>query len=335
MPFSCARAICATFCYKIAGALVPMFGPSFLYDCLRPDSPSFGRMVIDPTIIAEAAREAEVSRRVYYNANMLAAASNTSNASRSMTASPTARWPGYRHYHHKDKRHLPSGGRLLENSVRNSLPISPPWSTSDDLARGRHHRFKTDVSAMPWPPQQQLPYSQNSHLVPSGRLPQPQPQPQPYRRHEEPTDAFLPNPILSAVPRSFATGLPKSRWTAINSGTKRPAPLDTPSPDPGPSTGLHRLTNNLNGIATMSTGRVIDQELMEELDRTAEVAARKAAMLLMNLSARDPKVQAGRRLWTLDEFSEGVRGGLTEDGPRMAADEDGGHRAKRRRATSM
>ena len=63
MPYSCAKAVCATFCYKIAGALIPIFGPSFPSLCAPPDSPDYGRMTIDPSIIASATREAELNRR--------------------------------------------------------------------------------------------------------------------------------------------------------------------------------------------------------------------------------------------------------------------------------
>ncbi|KJR85833.1 uncharacterized protein SPSK_09156 [Sporothrix schenckii 1099-18] len=63
MPYSCARAVCATFCYHIAGALIPIFGPDFPSDCLPPQSSDFARMVIDPILVAEAARETELMRQ--------------------------------------------------------------------------------------------------------------------------------------------------------------------------------------------------------------------------------------------------------------------------------
>uniref|UniRef100_A0A0B7JH82 HTH APSES-type domain-containing protein n=1 Tax=Bionectria ochroleuca TaxID=29856 RepID=A0A0B7JH82_BIOOC len=47
VPYQCARAVCATFCYPIAGALIPIFGPTFPDDCIRPGTTLFGRMVID------------------------------------------------------------------------------------------------------------------------------------------------------------------------------------------------------------------------------------------------------------------------------------------------
>lgn len=62
MPYKCARAVCATFCYAIAGALIPLFGPTFPDECRVPGTPGFRDMVIDPRIIEEATREAYASR---------------------------------------------------------------------------------------------------------------------------------------------------------------------------------------------------------------------------------------------------------------------------------
>ncbi|KAI1006895.1 hypothetical protein K3495_g1320 [Podosphaera aphanis] len=59
MPFNCAREICATFCYHIAPAIIPLFGPSFPSLCANPNSPEFGYMVISSNTIAEAAIEIE------------------------------------------------------------------------------------------------------------------------------------------------------------------------------------------------------------------------------------------------------------------------------------
>ncbi|KAL5612571.1 uncharacterized protein BROUX77_002727 [Berkeleyomyces rouxiae] len=65
MPYECAKSICATFCHRIAGALVPLFGPQFPQQCVPPDAPEFGHMVINPSIIAKAAQQAEVYRHDY------------------------------------------------------------------------------------------------------------------------------------------------------------------------------------------------------------------------------------------------------------------------------
>ncbi|KAK4157352.1 hypothetical protein C8A00DRAFT_29780 [Chaetomidium leptoderma] len=58
MPFACAKAICATFCHKIAGALIPLFGPRFPYECIPEKAPGHGRMIINPEIVARAKSDA-------------------------------------------------------------------------------------------------------------------------------------------------------------------------------------------------------------------------------------------------------------------------------------
>lgn len=59
MPYDCARAVCVTFCWHLRWALTPIFGPSFVRDCLPPNHPSFARFMIDPNIIHRCAEEAE------------------------------------------------------------------------------------------------------------------------------------------------------------------------------------------------------------------------------------------------------------------------------------
>ncbi|OTA01006.1 hypothetical protein A9Z42_0013140 [Trichoderma parareesei] len=62
MPYSCARAVCATFCAGIAGALIPLFGPTFPSQCTPTNSPYFNEMVIDPQIIRQAIEDVERCR---------------------------------------------------------------------------------------------------------------------------------------------------------------------------------------------------------------------------------------------------------------------------------
>jgi hypothetical protein len=72
MPFACAKAVCATFCHHIAGALIPIFGPQFPAECVHPDAPDHGRMSIDPAIVAQSTREAERFRALYAEQSALA-----------------------------------------------------------------------------------------------------------------------------------------------------------------------------------------------------------------------------------------------------------------------
>ncbi|KAH0344318.1 hypothetical protein KCU81_g4903, partial [Aureobasidium melanogenum] len=59
MPYGCARAVCATFCWHLRWALTPIFGPSFIRDCLPPNHPGFARFIIEPDVVRACAREAE------------------------------------------------------------------------------------------------------------------------------------------------------------------------------------------------------------------------------------------------------------------------------------
>ncbi|KAH7197798.1 uncharacterized protein B0J16DRAFT_352575 [Fusarium flagelliforme] len=62
MPYQCAKAICATFCHPIAGALIPIFGPDFPAICIPPGTPEYARMVINRQIVIDATQEADTWR---------------------------------------------------------------------------------------------------------------------------------------------------------------------------------------------------------------------------------------------------------------------------------
>src|ERR1700733_6660488 len=65
MPFSCALAVCTTFCSHIAAALIPIFGPTFPSQCVPPEAPEHGRMIIDRSLIIAATEQAEAFRQHY------------------------------------------------------------------------------------------------------------------------------------------------------------------------------------------------------------------------------------------------------------------------------
>lgn len=63
MPFEAAKAVAATFCWKIRHALTPLFGLDFPSMCIHPqDRGRFGRMVIDPSIVRKATETANYYR---------------------------------------------------------------------------------------------------------------------------------------------------------------------------------------------------------------------------------------------------------------------------------
>ncbi|RDA82938.1 hypothetical protein CP532_0379 [Ophiocordyceps camponoti-leonardi (nom. inval.)] len=84
VPYRCARALCATFCYDIAGALIPLFGPAFPSECTPPESPYFGDMVIGQHLVAASKMEAEACRNAHEARKGTTAGASTGG---------TARWP--------------------------------------------------------------------------------------------------------------------------------------------------------------------------------------------------------------------------------------------------
>ncbi|KAI9710071.1 MAG: hypothetical protein M1828_002218 [Chrysothrix sp. TS-e1954] len=55
MPFQAAKALAATFCWRIRHALVPLFGPDFVDCCIDPADPVYKRFTIEPIIIKHCA----------------------------------------------------------------------------------------------------------------------------------------------------------------------------------------------------------------------------------------------------------------------------------------
>ena len=62
MPFEAAKALAATFCWKIRYALVPVFGPDFIDCCIDPADPIYKRFSIDPFLIQRCSSTMEAIR---------------------------------------------------------------------------------------------------------------------------------------------------------------------------------------------------------------------------------------------------------------------------------
>ena len=58
MPYEAAKAIAATFCWKMRYALTPVFGLDFPDTCLPPDDPHYGDMILDHEITKRCTEEA-------------------------------------------------------------------------------------------------------------------------------------------------------------------------------------------------------------------------------------------------------------------------------------
>ncbi|KAK7403126.1 hypothetical protein QQX98_011116 [Neonectria punicea] len=169
MPFECARAVCATFCYQIAGALIPIFGPSFPSECFPLGSPEYGRMIIDPRIVIEATQEAEISRRMHMNAMApgLAGATSFPRGERTATLSPFA----------SDERKMQFRPRLtcdpswIMDNTDNPYQSAP--NSASSMGSGLHGYMVTSRPPSSWAP---------------ANHPSPQ------------NDDYCPDPYLSTVP---------------------------------------------------------------------------------------------------------------------------------------
>jgi hypothetical protein len=64
MPYEAARAIAATFCWKMRYALTPVFGLDFPDTCLLPDDPHYGDMILDHEITKRCTDEAATYRAI-------------------------------------------------------------------------------------------------------------------------------------------------------------------------------------------------------------------------------------------------------------------------------
>lgn len=64
MPFEAAKAVAATFCWKIRYALTPLFGRDFPSLCIPPNGAQFGKMIIDPAIVKRATESANYYREL-------------------------------------------------------------------------------------------------------------------------------------------------------------------------------------------------------------------------------------------------------------------------------
>lgn len=351
MPYSCALAICLTFCDPISGGLIPLFGPDFPRRCVPSNSPLYGRMVIDPSIIATSTQEAQ-RFRAHYSSHApsrvptpISTAASTANDSdvspRSQPLDSPLSSPKDT-LHTKGKRQRLRLKRAFtgdsmystsetdydscntsprtEGYMTASSPISPASYTSSS-------RHGDGTSRTPWSPA----------YLPSSNMPafqSPTRQPQRHRAVASP-DA---SPWLSAIPRSVLPSSPVKRvreeaWRspglkrrfAESEESDRDADYDGEESDvgSGSSNGDTKVIGGKSGggePGADQTGRRLAVDIEADAD-----ADKKAAWLLMKLSVRDANVGVS---------SSGQGDGA---GDRVCAgehDDEHGPRVKRRRAVS-
>ncbi|KAI2618811.1 hypothetical protein GGR54DRAFT_648049 [Hypoxylon sp. NC1633] len=207
MPYHCAKAVCATFCHNIAGALIPIFGPDFPLLCTPSESPEYSRMMIDPAIVLQSTREAEHFRRVYSNSITSSAGSGRASPPRDRRAlfRPPYDDPRQNHSHYA-RRHpirktfaAPTGCDSPYATDTDS-DISPTVPDRGGMSSHRDHHFHYPPVA-PQPQQQQPPpphppLASSLRPTSSGWTPA-----NLVLQHHHPYDTPGPSPWLSAVPR--------------------------------------------------------------------------------------------------------------------------------------
>ncbi|KAI1079076.1 hypothetical protein F5B20DRAFT_581493 [Whalleya microplaca] len=288
MPYQCAKAVCATFCHNIAGALIPIFGADFPSICTPAEAPEYSRMVIDPTVVVQSTREAEHFRRVY---------SNTVTSAGSV--SPKRDRRVYRSPYDDSRLHHP------RHRIRKTTYIGPgcdsPYATDTDGevspiiergSMGRERFYYSPVSSVP-------PLRPNGGWTPANVLPH--------------YDTPGPNPWLSALPRSTTP----AHLPPFPSPHPHSRPHPHPHSYPPPPSHLHAHPHALSrpqlwrggkrsadhidadheydaGSSRSATGSNTAATSPRMGDKSGEGvlgADKNAALLLMNLSFRDSRAK--------------------------------------------
>jgi hypothetical protein len=120
MPYEAAKAIAATFCWKMRHALTPVFGLDFPDLCLAPDDPHYGDMMIDHEITKRCTDEAAAYRLIELerrNANARASPASASLLPGPLTPSTPTHPRPYKELRPKALK-LDTSGYMTEGSSR-------------------------------------------------------------------------------------------------------------------------------------------------------------------------------------------------------------------------
>lgn len=281
MPYACALAVCATFCSHIAGALIPIFGPSFPSHCVPPEAPEHGRMIIDRSIVISATEEADAFRQ-QYSSFTPKSTPRTSYSPQHSTDEPPRMTPPTLNRRLRLKR-------TFETSAYSTPTDTDPETNGSEASSGDGYFYSPSTPAsMASLPQQwnrnAISHSANSSIdVSSPKVP------------------TGPNPWLSAIPRS--TGLTGANVTTTWHNKRRVEEVD--AEDDG--------YDGEDSGESVTDDKSADEEKASEGDAGISGCGiggveKKAAWLLMKLSVKDGE-RAGEpsRVHREKELSEGPR----------------------------
>lgn len=300
MPYACALAVCTTFCSHIAGALIPIFGPTFPSQCVPPEAPEHGRMIIDPQIVIDATAEAEAYRTQY--SSFAPRSTRDSYSPQHTLRSVNDRISGSRNMRITPPNQSLGRSLRLKRAFTGDVPYG--LNTDTDLDTNGSEASSGDgyvcspstpssanslSQPQVWQAHNMISHSANSSLKISPHF-------------------KTPNPILSAIPRS--TGLSEMHMgSAWRGNTKRRVDeVDVDDEYDGEESATSVTDDKGSGDEKSS-----DREMEDVGSNGVGGAEKKAAWLLMKLSVKD-----GEGLSETRKETEGE-----------------GHRVKRRRATSM
>ncbi|KAI1478459.1 hypothetical protein F4774DRAFT_168499 [Daldinia eschscholtzii] len=309
MPYCSAKAVCATFCHNIAGALIPIFGPDFPSHCTPSEAPEYSRMTIDPAIVVQSTREAEYFRRLC--SNSAAVASNNGLVSPTEDRRPTFRSPYDELRHHNSNSHHHNQSYYRRRPIPKALPTpNSPYATDPDsdtspILSDHGHRARYPFSPihppLPPTPTTAIPIPSSSALRPtsSGWTPANVVSPHNYQHSG-------PSPWLTAVPR-FTTEThippyppppPLLSWRGGGGGgggsssSKRPAEHDHNDHNDHNNKNTPTSIKAVDSTRQGSRGNEIKGPLPTSHSPAVVVLAgadKNAALLLMNLSVRDSR----------------------------------------------
>ncbi|RDW91905.1 hypothetical protein BP5796_01299 [Coleophoma crateriformis] len=288
MPYSCARAICATFCSHISGALIPLFGPDFPFHCVSPEAPEHGRMVIDPVIIRESTIQAEQYRQLYSTESGVGGSNSSPRTSYSPQQSHMlARQPGI--------RTTPEVQISKRLRLKRTFDGRSPYTDTDDHAGSETSGDGYFTRSTPSPsirtpftggPRTYKHHQHHNQFVHNNNS---------HTNLQRMVSAPGPNPLLSAVPRSsgsFQTY--RGGWCSINKtheediDANADADYEAEAEESAPNITASAATPAKDNSMLQQPRLVETKDIKMTEDSAA--ADKKAAFLLMNLNIKDREI---------------------------------------------
>ena len=146
MPYDAAKAIAATFCYKIRYALTPVFGLDFISLCIEPGTEGFGHMVIDQSIVRHCTEEANEYRTMSREGSL-------AGSPKTPASSTSSRWSS-KPYRLKPAKHMDVESGYGTDTDRSdkffpSPPVTCQWTALNTPRSATIEQYKLDFPQAP------------------------------------------------------------------------------------------------------------------------------------------------------------------------------------------